>query len=246
MPETTRQVILPFVDVREEPEAKAPRGKMETQLVFGEAFKVEEEKSGWCRGYCMHDRYPGWVPMAALAKKALASTHIVIAQRTHAFSGPTIKSELVRTYSFGSKLRVAAQGEKFSQLEDGSWLYRPHLIPRAQIEKDHIETAKKFLETPYYWGGRSGFGIDCSGLVQVSLMRAGVAVARDTSEQIHSAGRPADTPRRGHLVFFEGHVGIMADNTHLLHANAHHMKVCIEPLADVVARGTPITAVRRI
>lgn len=113
-------------------------------------------------------------------------------------------------------------------------------------EKDHVATALKFLETPYCWGGRSGFGIDCSGLVQVSLARAGIAVPRDTEDQEHAVGKPVNDLQRGDLAYFKGHVGIMTDAENILHANAFHMKVCVEPLRDVEKRGGAITSVRRV
>jgi hypothetical protein len=168
------RVVVTTADVHEMPDHHAPRGKMESQLLYGETFKVELENKGWCRGYCAHDGYPGWVHRSQLAPVALAATHIVTAARSHAFAGPSLKTAVVQTYSFGSKVRIVEQGENYSQLEDGSWLYGRHLTHRNEKHPNYIDTALKFLHTPYYWGGRSGFGIDCSGLVQVSLMRAGL------------------------------------------------------------------------
>ena len=109
--------------------------------------------------------------------------------------------------------------------------------------------AESLVGTPYRWGGRSGFGIDCSGLVQLACDLSGTRVARDSDQQRDTIGAPLEdeTPlRRNDLVFFPGHVGIMADPVRLIHANAFAMAVTIEPLADVVARGGEIVARRRI
>jgi cell wall-associated NlpC family hydrolase len=244
MPEGPRQVIVPVADMRESPGA-ALRGKLESQLVFGESFHVEAEEKGWCKGRSLHDGYRGWIDAAHLGA-AETPTHIVVAARSHAYAEPTIKSENLKTFSFGSRVRIAEEGEKFLRLADGSWLYRKHLASLETADADHVETARKFLETPYYWGGRSGFGIDCSGLVQVSLARAGVRTERDSERQMQTLGAVAGKARRGDFVFFEGHVGIMADDRNLIHANAFHMKVAIEPLETVVARTEGITAVRRL
>jgi cell wall-associated NlpC family hydrolase len=242
----TRQVIVPAADVREVPGDHGTRGKLESQLVYGESFKIDHETEGWFRGFCVHDKYTGYIHSSHLTAKSLSTTHVVTAARTYAYSGPSMKTMPVSPYSFGSKIRVAQEGEKFSQLEDGSWIYNKHLSPRANTDKDHVDTALKFIETPYYWGGRSGFGIDCSGLVQVALLRAGIAVARDTDDQVNTIGKPAEQPLRGHLVFFPGHVGIMVDHEYIIHANAHHMKVTVEPLKIVAERGNGITAIRKI
>ncbi|MEZ0259489.1 MAG: C40 family peptidase [Alphaproteobacteria bacterium] len=242
----TRQVIVPAADVREAPDDRGTRGKLETQLVYGEAFKIESEANGWYRGFCVHDKYAGYIHASHLSAKSLSSTHIITAARTYAYSGPSMKTMALSPYSFGSKVRITQEDEKFSQLEDGSWLYNRHIANRASTDKDHVDTALKFIETPYYWGGRSGFGIDCSGLVQVALGRAGINVARDTGDQVNTIGKPAEQALRGHFVFFPGHVGIMVDDEYIIHANAHHMKVTVEPLKVVAERGNGITAIRKI
>jgi len=230
----TRAVITPVADVREAPNTAAMRGKFETQLVYGETFVVNETKNGWCRGACAHDGYAGWVEEKYLGALP-APTHIVVAAHAHAYRDASIKSPCVASLSFGSRVSAAT-----------GWIFEKHLAPIESIEKDHVATAMKFLETPYYWGGRSGFGIDCSGLVQVALARAGIATPRDTEEQVKAIGRAVDTPARGDIVFFPGHVGIMVDDRDILHANAFHMKTLIDPLTDVATRSGPITAIRRL
>ncbi|HRQ61788.1 MAG TPA: C40 family peptidase, partial [Alphaproteobacteria bacterium] len=100
------------------------------------------------------------------------------------------------------------------------------------------ETALKFAGTPYLWGGRTGYGIDCSGLVQAALLAAGIACPRDTKDQIHIGKDVASTtpPKRGELVFFERHVGIMVDNTRIFNATARTMDARIEKLDDMAAQ----------
>ncbi len=244
MTETTLSVVAPTVDVHEKPEAAPLRGKLESQLVYGETFNVAEENGGWAKGACGHDHYTGYVE-ARVLKVAPAATHVITAARTHLHETATLKSPLKRRLSFGSRIRIAETGESWSRLEDGDWIYNRHIIPVGTVEEDYLSTAKKFLETPYYWGGRSGFGIDCSGLVQVCLGLAGIKAPRDTEQQI-TLGTGADRPRAMDLVFFPGHVGIMVDADEIIHANAFHMKVAIEPLWMVEERSKEITAIRRL
>jgi cell wall-associated NlpC family hydrolase len=109
--------------------------------------------------------------------------------------------------------------------------------------------AETLVGTPYVWGGRGGEGLDCSGLVQIAFARAGHALPRDSDQQAASAGRPlapGEAPRRGDLAFFPGHVGILRDPDHLLHASQERARVLVEPLADVVARKGPVTLFRRV
>jgi cell wall-associated NlpC family hydrolase len=124
-------------------------------------------------------------------------------------------------------------------------------------ESDPVAIAELFLESPYLWGGRTSEGIDCSGLVQTALTAAGFAAPRDSDMQEATLGEPAaiddpDAPlKRGDLVFWKGHVGIMRDSLSLLHANGWHMKTASEPLAEARNRisaggGGEVTNVRRL
>ncbi len=109
-----------------------------------------------------------------------------------------------------------------------------------------------FLGAPYLWGGRDSLGLDCSGLVQQALYAVGAACPRDTDQQaLLGESVPRSELARGDLVFWRGHVGMMLDETRLIHANAHHMAVAIEPLSAAVARiagkgGGEPTAMRRL
>jgi len=229
-----KTVITPAADVRETPDAAVPRGKLETQLVYGETFVVHEEKSGWCKGICRHDGYAGWIESRHLGALP-APTHIVTAAHTHVYREASIKSPSIMSLSFGSLVTP-----------ETGWIFEKHLATADSTDKDYVTTALKFLETPYYWGGRSGFGIDCSGLVQVCLARAGIDVPRDTEEQVKAIGQDADGPQAGDIIFFSGHVGIMSDDKNIVHANAFHMKVTVEPLQDVATRSNGMTAIKRL
>lgn len=242
----THQITTPIADIYGVPDKTARRGKFETQLVQGEVFIVTEEKDGWCKGVCGHDQYPGYVESIHLAKQTITPTHIVTAARSHTYREPSIKSPFINTLSFGSLIKLTGKEEGFVQVNGGAWIFEKHVAAVEGLEKDYLATARKFLETPYYWGGRSGFGLDCSGLLQVSLARAGIAVPRDSDVQENSIGKAVEKAQAGDIVFFKGHVGLMADDRALLHANGFHMKTVLEPLEAVIARGNAVTSVRRI
>ena len=133
---------------------------------------------------------------------------------------------------------------------------RPRTSRLSTYETDFVAVAERFLGAPYLWGGKTTLGLDCSGLVQIALTACGIACPRDIDMQEQALGTPLSvnldgaTPQRGDLVFWSGHVAIVRDRSSLLHANAFHMSVAIEPIAEAVSRirdsGSEISSVRRI
>jgi cell wall-associated NlpC family hydrolase len=174
----------------------------------------------------------------------------VTALRSHVYSRPDIKAPVSAALPCGAEVAVVGEDGAFARPDGGGYLPLAHLAARPG---DPVAQARRFLGVPYLWGGRSAEGIDCSGLVQLAHLAAGLDAPRDSDMQEAALGAllPSDAPlQRGDLVFWRGHVGLMADATTLLHANAFHMAVAEEPLAAAVARirdtgGGVITARRR-
>jgi cell wall-associated NlpC family hydrolase len=151
---------------------------------------------------------------------------------------------------------VTTADQRFSQLATGGHVISRHLTEVTKPARDFVSVAERFLGTPYLWGGRSRLGLDCSALVQLSLAAAGVDAPRDSDMQQAELGTtvliPADLEglQRGDLVFWPGHVAIMSDAVMMVHANAHHMAVAIEPLEAATRRisrtGAEISAIKRL
>ncbi len=214
----------------------APRGQRISQLLFGESFAVEKTESGYSFG-TVACGYQGWVASAALAQSRAAS-HSVSALATFIYAKPDMKSELRLRLPFGAQLAVNGTDGEFAKLPEG-YVFAQHISPVSTPVTDHVTTAERFLGIPYLWGGRSSLGIDCSGLAQMALHSAGIAAPRDSGPQAQSVGQALapDAPlKRGDLVFWAGHVGLMQDPETLLHATAFSMSVIPEPLANTVAR----------
>jgi len=130
------------------------------------------------------------------------------------------------------------------------FVHRQHLA--AEPQKDFVAIAERFVGAPYVWGGKTVAGVDCSGLIQTALQATGKAAPRDTDMMEKSLGNAVSMSgtRRGDLIFWKGHMGVMLDESRLLHANAFHMTVAIEPLEEAVARiktaAGPVTSVKRL
>jgi len=229
---TPLRINVPQVDL-----CRAPQGRRDKQMLLGQGFRVLERHGGWAFGVDMTDGYVGYLPEAALADAA-APTHRISLRSAHTYCAADFKSRETGLLSFLSAVTVTAEANGFHRTEQG-YIAAQHLTPAKRQMPDIAATAEMFLGAPYLWGGNSGTGIDCSGLVQMALWAAGRACPRDSDLQEAQLGThlPEDAPlRRGDLIFWAGHVGMMLDAVTLIHANAHHMAVATEPLAEAAAR----------
>ena len=224
----------------------------EDQLLLGEGFDVLEAKDGWAWGQARRDGYVGFVRADALADAGAAPTHRIAALRTFGFSRPDLKSPPVGAYDMNSLVAAGKAQGGFVDAGAAGWIYAAHLAAIGEFESDPVAVAERYLGAPYLWGGRGSIGLDCSGLVMQAMFACGRACPRDTDQQqaFFAKDAPSGALTRGDLVFWKGHMAMMLDGERIIHANAWHMAVAIEPLAEAVSRieaagvGAP-TAFRR-
>ncbi len=236
---TPAQVMVPVTGLRPVPDLEAG---IDTELLFGETVRVFDRADGWAWVQADADGYAGYLPETAIAALA-APTHRVVAPRTFLYPSAELRKPAVAALSMGSLIRIVGEAEtrgtRYLLNEKGEGIIAAHCRPvDAAPDEDYVAVALRFIETPYLWGGRSGFGIDCSGLVQLSMAMAGRRVLRDTDMQVKSLGVEIerDELRRGDLVFWKGHVGLMENEETLLHANGHTMNVARENLDAAIER----------
>jgi cell wall-associated NlpC family hydrolase len=245
------EITDPVVSMHGEPSSSS---RQTTQALFGEKIWVSETRDGWLHCQLENDGYDGYIAATSAGESISTPTHRVAVPSTFMYPQPDIKSQPALALPMNARLEVVASDEKFAKLSNGKFVYASHLKSAADFEADFVEVAEKFLNVPYCWGGKTVHGLDCSGLVQTSLEACGVHVMRDAVMQERQLGRnlminDLDGLRRGDLVFWKGHVGIMTDDRMFLHANGHHMLTVKEPLAEAVARiaqgGSQVTSIKR-
>lgn len=237
------RITASVADVRKAPR---PDAGVNTQVLFGDDVLVFDEAEGWAWVQAERDGYVGYVGATMLGAREHAPTHIVSAPRTFLYPGADLRFPISGQLSMGSTVTVTSaaetRGTHYALLPSGEALIAGHLHPLGDVAADYVAVAEMFLGTPYLWGGTSGFGIDCSGLVQLAMRMAGQNVLRDSDMQAAGLGEPLDPGpdyaglTRGDLVFWKGHVAIMADAETMIHANGHTMLVSREGLKDAVDR----------
>ena len=245
------EVVEPQAPLRHAP---SPDALLDTEALKGERVTVYEmNDEGWAHGRLEADGYVGYLPASALREPGPAPTHKVAALRTLVFPGPSIKLAPVEALALGCRLAIARIEPPFAVIASGGYVPARHLAAIDTMEPDFVAVAERFLGAPYLWGGKTSLGLDCSGLVQVALAACGMSCARDSDMQERALGKPVASdngPRRGDLMFWNGHVAIVRDQATLIHANAFHIAVEIEPIVEAVARigaaGSEVTSVRRI
>lgn len=247
-----QRVIAPSTALRRAPADTAP---LDTEALHGEYVAVfERREDGWCWAQLQRDAYVGFVRGCDLADPGSPATHRMIVPRSFVYPEADIKTPPLSWLPLGAEIAGRVHDDRFLALDDGGFIIARHAGDISASASDFVAVAESFIAVPYLWGGKTGLGLDCSGLVQIALSAAGVVAPRDTDMQVAELGQRVNdfgALRRGDLVFWPGHVGVMRDAATLLHANGHHMQVASEKLADAVARielraQSPITAVRRV
>lgn len=235
-------VVVAVCVLRHDPQEEAGA---DTQLLYGENFIVYGERDDWFWGQMSHDDYVGWVRKSHLIAGAAEATHHIMSRGTFLYSKADLKSRPIMKIPMASQLKVIAEAEvrgtKYLETTQG-WIIARHARRLDEYASDFVMVGESIMGLTYLWAGRSTFGIDCSGFVQLTMQMAGIAVMRDTDMQEKTIGEEillADDLsglQRGDLIFWPGHVGMMRDEKTFLHANGHTMTVFSEPLQEAIER----------
>jgi cell wall-associated NlpC family hydrolase len=213
-----------------------PNGPRDRQVIHGEALTIIDRDQGHTYVMAAKDGYCGWLADAALCP-AFTPTHQVITPATHLYEGPKVQARMIHPLYMGARVSLTGTEGKWAQTPHGHIPAR-QLAPLSHRAADPVAVAEMFLNTPYYWGGNTAAGIDCSGLAQASLLAAGIPCPGDSDlQQAVGTEIPADEPlQRGDLIFWKGHVALVVSAYRIIHANGGTMSVAYEGLEDAIAR----------
>ena len=226
------QINVPFVDLLDRPD-----GKRNRQLVYGSKVKYFGEAGGWAFIQNIYDSYVGYVPQNTIVSET-EKTHIVTVPLAHVFLEPNIKSRNIDMLPLAARVAGEVFENGFLETELG-WISVSQLNRKTELPKDPIEVSKMLQYAPYLWGGNTSLGIDCSGLIQVSLLLCGVDCPGDSDQQMNTLGHNLviGSPRKkGDILFWKGHVAWALNERQILHANAYHMATVIEEANEAIER----------
>lgn len=227
---------LSIIPIRAEP---ADKSEMVSQLLFGECYKIVIKKSKWYKIKTAYDNYEGWISEnqhheihEKIFSKITGEPQPVALDLVHTASVYHENTLIVMgaTLPFYDGMHFKINGSQYNFYGQAAFPEHP-----LSFEKVLEKCALKYLNVPYLWGGRSPFGIDCSGFSQVVFKTLGIALKRDAYQQAEQ-GEPVDfveTAKEGDLAFFENdsgkiiHVGIVLKEQKIIHASG---KVRIDKL----------------
>lgn len=224
--------ILSVIPIRELP---SDTSEMTTQLIFGEHYKIVEQRKKWSRIKIAHDKYTGWISnnqihiidqeeYDKLEKEVATLTTDILDIIEGESNQPIVIGSVLPTYKSDHAI-IKNKMYKFLGKKTQGFSEKKHLINNALI----------FLNAPYLWGGRTPFGIDCSGFTQIVYRLQGINIPRDAHQQAEVGNTLSfiEESQEGDLAFFDDsegeitHVGIIMNNNNIIHASG---KVRIDKL----------------
>lgn len=218
---------------------------LETDCIYGEKFVLTEINKSWAYGFTNADNYKGWVKKKYLSN-LINLSHKVVTLTSIIKEEPSIKSKTLGFLPYSSKVNIHTIEKDWSEiiffnrgLKKLAYIPNKHTDLIGSKIEDYTLIAEKFIGAPYKWGGKTFLGIDCSGLIQICLHDHLKKLPRNSNgQEIYFKNNESTKKllKRGDLIFWNGHVGIMQNKTHLIHANSFHMSVAVEKLDIAIER----------
>tara|TARA_B100000212_G_C27363589_1_gene529319 strand:- start:882 stop:1628 length:747 start_codon:yes stop_codon:yes gene_type:complete len=210
--------------------------KLSSQMLYGEKFKILENKGHWLKIKTNYDNYTGYIRKKKFLIKEFVPTFKVSSKKTEIFTKRNKK--LVKTNRFlffASRIKKIEENKNFIEFEKNKWIKKKHLKKIKFFENNSNKIFKLFLNSKYLWGGKTSDGIDCSSLIQIYFFYNGVFFPRDTKDQIKYCKKKIKKKfTKGDIIFWKGHVGACLNQIKFIHAYGPRKKVLIMPTNETI------------
>ncbi len=210
------------------------RSEMLSQILFGESFEIIAKRGEWLRIKMPEDNYEGWVVKDAVS--IISENDFLRLQNNKKVFFEDLQTVLIRNNNdkilvpIGSVFPNFKQGESVFTINNNHYKFEKSIgeeVVTVDKREMIINIAKKLLNCPYLWGGRTAWGIDCSGFTQLLYRIAGVNIPRDSNQQVHFGNTINFTTdaKSGDLIFFDDdegnivHVGVYMGSGQIIHAS---------------------------
>ena len=210
--------------------------KLSSQMLYGEKFKILENKGHWLKIKTNYDNYTGYIRKKKFLIKKFVPTFKVSSKKTEIFTKRNKK--LIKTNRFlffASRIKKIEENKNFIEFEKNKWIKKKHLKKIKFFENNSNKIFRLFLNSKYLWGGKTSDGIDCSSLIQIYFFYNGVFFPRDTKDQIKYCKKKIKKKfTKGDIIFWKGHVGACLNQIKFIHAYGPRKKVLIMPTNETI------------
>ena len=224
---------FPLINIYEKPKQYS---KLSSQMLYGEKFKILENKGHWLKIKTNYDNYTGYIRKKKFLIKEFVPTFKVSSKKTEIFTKRNKK--LIKTNRFlffASRIKKIEENKNFIEFEKNKWIKKKHLKKIKFFENNSNKIFRLFLNSKYLWGGKTSDGIDCSSLIQVYFFYNGVFFPRDTKDQIKYCKKKIKKKfTKGDIIFWKGHVGACLNQIKFIHAYGPRKKVLIMPTNETI------------
>tara|TARA_B100001996_G_scaffold4839_1_gene4073 strand:+ start:4 stop:747 length:744 start_codon:yes stop_codon:yes gene_type:complete len=239
---------LPIVNLHKK---KSLKSGLDTQLLYGDNFKVIKKHSGWKKIRIKKDGYTGYIKNKKFSKPIKPNFKVSVL-KARLFSKPSSKKKLQKFLPYESRVRIIKKNGKFSKFEK-YWIRTSDLKKSNFKHRNIFKDINLFKNTKYLWGGKSYKGIDCSALVQVFFNHNNKYCPRDSKDQEKYFKKKVKLKsiRKNDMIFWKGHVAVALSRNKLIHAYGPMKKVVVMNIKKTIERiyktaNLKVTSIRRV
>ena len=238
---------LPIVNLYKKNSLKSG---IDTQLLYGDIFKVIKKHNGWRKIRIKEDGYVGYVKSGKFSEPIKPNFKVCVL-KARLFGGPSSKKKLKKFLPYNSRVKIIGKNGKFGKF--GKYWIKTSDLKKINFKYRNIfKNVKLFKNTKYLWGGKSYKGIDCSALVQVFFNHNNKYCPRDSKDQEKYFKKKIKLKniRKNDMIFWKGHVAIALSKNNLIHAYGPMKKVVIMNIKKTIERiyktaNLKVTSIRR-